>query len=390
MKLIKADIFIVETEKPHLGGGPWFFLKLETDDGIVGWGETAILAALANLNAGYEKMMLDIFDNYLKGQDPLNRESLMTTLYARLSCQHADYFIGGFISAFDIALWDIAGKYYNAPIYQLLGGKFRDKIRAYTYICHPVNGQAGLSHEPSYVAELARRLVEEDGFTAMKFDPIPMINRTGNPLPPWQLSLSELEKAEYTVRQIREAVGKKADILIGTHGQTTPSGALRLAKALEPYDPLWFEEPVPPENVDEMAKVSSGTTIPIATGERLNSAHDFLRLFKAGATAIAQPDAGSCGGITQLKKISALAEPFYVQMAPHVWGGPIITAAAIQIDTVIPNFLIQESIHISRGFFDKLLLEPFNFENGYLYASDKPGIGIELVDKQLMQYAINK
>lgn len=390
MKLENIDVYVVGTEEPHLGGGPWFFIKLTTDDGVAGWGETALLAALSRLDKSYEKLMPDIFEAYLKGRDALDRESLVTTLYARLCWQHADYFAGGLISAFDTALWDIAGKYYGAPVYQLLGGKFRDRIRAYSYICHPRKGYAGLGHEPQYVADMAAEMVEEEGFTAVKYDPVPQINGRGVPLPPWQPELGDLRKAETAVRLIREAVGDAADILIGTHGQTTPSGALRLAKRLEPYDPLWFEEPVPPENADEMAKVAAATSIPVATGERLVSVHDFLRLFKAGAAAIAQPDAGSSGGITQLKKIAALAEPFYVQMAPHVWGGPLITAAALQIDAVIPNFLIQESIYTSRGFFDKLLVEPFRFEKGYLIPSERPGIGAEPDEKQLLKYALNK
>ena len=389
MKLERAEVFIIETEQPRLGGGPWFFLKLTTDDGVTGWGETAILAALSHLHKSYDVIMPEIFDAYLKGQNALEREALMTTLYARLCWQHPDYFTGGLISAFDTALWDIAGKYYNAPVYQLLGGKFRDRIRAYSYIVNPEKGHAGWRHEPEYVAECAASMVKKDGFTAVKFDPIPLITGRGIPLPPWQLTLDELRKAEKHVRAIREAIGDEADILIGTHGQTTPSGALRLAKRLEPYDPLWFEEPVPPENADEMAKVAAGTSIPVATGERLNTVHDFLRLFKAGAAAIAQPDAGSCGGITQLRKIATLAEPFYVQMAPHVWGGPIITAAALQIDAVIPNFLIQESIYMSRGFFDKLLVEPFNFERGYFIPSDRPGIGAEPDESQLRKNMLN-
>jgi len=178
-------------------------------------------------------------------------------------------------------------------------------------------------------------------------------------------------------------VGNRADILIGTHGQITPSAARRLARRVEQYDPLWLEEPCPPENYRQMGRIADSTTIPIATGERLVTPYEFQNLFAEGACAFAQPDLGSCGGITACKKIAALAEANYVLMAPHVWGGPIITAAAVQIAAHIPNFLIQESIYKSRDFFDELVVEPFDWDQGDLIAPDRPGIGIELDEEKL-------
>jgi L-alanine-DL-glutamate epimerase-like enolase superfamily enzyme len=203
---------------------------------------------------------------------------------------------------------------------------------------------------------------------------------------PWEITMAEYEHAEKAVAEVRRAVGDKADICIGTHGQITPATSRRLAKRIEKYDPLWLEEPCPPENFKEMARVAASTTIPIATGERLVTIHDFQKLFEAGACAIAQPDLGSCGGITACKKIASLAEAHYVLMAPHVWGGPIITAAAVQIDTNIPNFLMQESIFKSRHFFDDIIKEPFEWKDGDLIPSERPGIGIELDEKKLEKY----
>ena len=176
--------------------------------------------------------------------------------------------------------------------------------------------------------------------------------------------------------------------MVGTHGQITTASAIRLAKILEPFDPLWFEEPVPPENTKEMAKVARSTTIPIATGERLTTVFDFTRLLEDGAATYLQPDLGSCGGISECKKIAAIAEGYYAQMAPHVWGGPVISAAALQIDASIPNFLIQESIYKGGGFFDELLVEPLVWEDGYYAVPKSPGIGVDLRMAAMEKYKV--
>jgi 2-dehydro-3-deoxyphosphogalactonate aldolase len=388
MKLTNVKPYVIKTDPPNLGGNLWFFLKLETDAGIEGWGETALLRTLHGLEEGYEKTVKNVFDYYLKGKNPINREPLHRILYSSLTAQHPDYVVGGLISAFDVALWDICGKYYNTPVYNLLGGKYRDRIRTYSYLYNFEKG-GGLSDavsdwvtNPEKLAEIAADFAAE-GFTGIKFDPFRIATPNQLPVAPWEVTLAEYDHAEKAIRMVREAVGDKADILIGTHGQITPASARRFAKRVEKFDPLWLEEPCPPENFKEMAKIAASTSIPIATGERLVSIHDFQKLFEAGACAIAQPDLGSCGGITACKHIATLAEAHYVLMAPHVWGGPIITAAAVQIDTNIPNFLIQESIYKSRDFFDKIVKEPFEWQNGYIIPPDRPGIGIELDEKQL-------
>jgi 2-dehydro-3-deoxyphosphogalactonate aldolase len=271
----------------------------------------------------------------------------------------------------------------------LLGGKMRDRIRSYTYIYdrHETKSLLGTARawtqEPERVAEMAVELVEE-GFTGLKFDPI--LQFKDKTYRPWDLSQSELCHAERAVGAVREAVGERADIMIGTHGQITPAAAIRLAARLEKFDPLWLEEPCPPENYAEMGRVARATTIPISTGERLVTPYEFQLLFAEGACAVAQPDLGSAGGITATKKIATLAEANYVLMAPHVWGGPIITAAAIQIDANIPNFLIQESIGKSDGFFDEIIKEPFIWEKGEFVVTDRPGIGIELDEDSLEKY----
>jgi 2-dehydro-3-deoxyphosphogalactonate aldolase len=195
---------------------------------------------------------------------------------------------------------------------------------------------------------------------------------------PVQLSLETLSNAEAVVRSVREAVGDRCDILVGTHGQMVTSSAIRLAKKLEPYDPLWFEEPVPPENRDEMARVARSTSIPIATGERLSTKYEFRELLDKQAAVILQMALGRVGGILEAKKIAGMAEAYYAQIAPHLYCGPIEAAANIQLATCSPNFLIQESIETFGGFHAELLNKPIQWQDGYIIPPTAPGLGVEL------------
>jgi 2-dehydro-3-deoxyphosphogalactonate aldolase len=214
----------------------------------------------------------------------------------------------------------------------------------------------------------------EQGFTALKFDPVmPM-----SAFDPRQLSLEALDNAELVVRNMREAVGSKCDLLIGTHGQMTTSSAIRLARRLEQFDPLWFEEPVPPENTEEMARVARFTSIPVASGERLATKYEFVRLLERQAAAILQPALGRVGGILEAKKVAGMAEAHYAQIAPHLYCGPIEAAANIQLATCSPNFLIQESIERFGGFYAEILKEPIEWQDGYIIPPAKPGLGVEL------------
>ena len=344
-----------------------------------------MLGTLHGLEDSYELLVKQVFDGYLEGRDPMDREALYQKMVEGMMAQHPDYVGMGVVSAMDVALWDIAGKHFNTPVYNLLGGKYRDRVRTYTYI-YDTEGPGGTvgtwTGNPERLGLLAAELADE-GFTGLKFDPLQQSAPRRLPAAPWEISQAEYDHAERAVAAVREAVGNRADILIGTHGQTTPSAARRLAARVEKYDPLWLEEPCPPENYRQMGEIARRTSIPVATGERLVGLHEFQNLFEQGGCAFAQPDLGSCGGITACKKIATLAEANYVLMAPHVWGGPIITAAAVQIDVNIPNFLIQESIYKSRGFFDEVVVEPFEWEDGDLIPSERPGIGIELDEGKL-------
>ncbi len=395
IKITDIQTFSIKVPPPSRGGNAWHFVKILTDSGEYGWGEMACLGSNSGRPRSLADEVSDLADRFLIGEDPLRREWIWNRFYEGAMSGHPDYVRGSVLSAIDIALWDIAGKHFGEPVYQLLGGAVRDKVRAYSYIYHDPDrpkyrdllGHWPLWLQPELCAERALEMAEE-GFTALKLDPINANSPWGDPSRPWQLGLDELARAEKTIRLMRDALGTSCDILIGTHGQTTPAAAIRLAKRLEPYDPLWLEEPVPPESAKEMASVKQKTTIPIATGERLFSIHDFAPLLEERAADILQPDLGSCGGISQCKKIAAMAEAFYVQMAPHVWGGPGITAAAVQVAASIPNFLILESIYKSDGFFNDILKKPFEWEDGCVVVPDTPGIGIDFDEDALARFKL--
>ncbi len=369
MRIQEVKTYVVGNPPPHRGGKNWVFLKLLTDEGLTGIGEAY---AVPFDPRTVVRLIEDVGQRLVVGADPFRTELLWRTLYSSGYAQHPDLATMGVISAFEMACWDIVGKALNQPIYNLLGGKYQDKLRSYTYLYSARPGEPSPHTDPDRAAERAIHYVEQ-GFTAIKFDPV-------GPQAPAakQLSLETLQNAENVVRKVREAVGNRADILVGTHGQMTTSSAIRLAKRLEPYDPLWFEEPVPPENRDEMARVARSTSIPIATGERLSTKYEFAELVEKQAAAILQMALGRVGGILEAKKIAGMAEAHYAQIAPHLYTGPIEGAANVQIDACSPNFLIQESIETWGGFHSEILEEPLQWEKGYIIPPTKPGLGIEL------------
>jgi L-alanine-DL-glutamate epimerase-like enolase superfamily enzyme len=283
------------------------------------------------------------------------------------------------MSGIEMALWDIIGKATDKPVYQLLGGKAHETLRSYTYL-YPRVEQGEHAYSPSAVYDdpdaAAERALEylAMGFTAVKFDPAGAYST----FDPRQPSLKRLELSELFCKRIREAVGTKCDLLFGTHGQFTPSGAIRLARRLEAYDPLWFEEPVPPEMPEEMAKVARATTIPIAAGERLCTKYEFARLIESGAASIIQMNLGRVGGLLEAKKIAGIAEAHYAQIAPHLYCGPVVGAANIQLATCSPNFLILESIGRWDGFQAQLTNNAITWEDGHVIPPTAPGLGIEL------------
>jgi len=318
-------------------------------------------------------MIRDIADRYLIGESPFEIERFWHRCLGSGFSHRPDISLMGVVSALEMACWDIIGKETDKPVYQLLGGRVHERLRSYTYLYPNPGDSADVYSDPMLAAERAAEEVAR-GFTAVKFDPAgPYTIYDGH-----QPSLERLELCETMVRQVREAVGTSADILFGTHGQFTASGALRLARRLEQYDPLWFEEPVPPDNPAEMAKVAHQTVIPIAAGERLTTKAEFARLLDLKAASILQMNLGRVGGILEAKKIGALAEANGAQLAPHLYCGPLVGAANVQLATCSPNFLILESIRDWSGIHSDLLVNPMGWEDGYVIPPTAPGLGVEL------------
>jgi galactonate dehydratase len=370
MKLTAIETFVVGNPPPHFGGRYFVFVKLTTDNGSTGLGEAYCVPFSPHLVA---KLCEDMFARYLEGCDPHDIEAMWRRVYSAGFTQHPDLTVMGVLSALEMACWDIVGKEAGQPVYKLLGGQVHEKLRSYTYIYPRPGDQSDVYHDPGLAAERAQ-LYLDMGFTALKFDPAgPYSAFDGR-----QLSLEALDLSERFCKKLREAVGNKADLLFGTHGQMTAAGAIRLAKRLEPYDPLWLEEPIPPDAPEEMAKVARATSIPIATGERLATKYDFARLLDCGAAAILQMNLGRVGGLLEAKKIAGMAEVRHVQIAPHLYCGPVVGAANVQLATCSPNFLILESIEDWGGFHSQILKVPMQFEQGHVIPPTAPGLGVEL------------
>lgn len=370
MKLADLRVFVVGNPPPSHGGRYFIILKLRTACGIEGVGEVYAATFGPHVVA---RMIADVFARRFEGQDPTQVESLWRRVHGSGFTLRPDPSLMGVMSGLEMACWDIAGKAAGKPVYDLLGGRVRDRLRSYTYI-YPAEGESeAIYHDAERSAERALDYVRQ-GFTALKFDPAGAYSA----FDPRQPDLESLALSERFVRLMREAVGTKADLLFGTHGQFTTSGAIRLARRLEPYDPLWFEEPVPPEMPEEMAKVARATSIPIATGERLTTKYEFARVLATGAANILQMNLGRVGGLMEAKKIAGMAEAHYAQIAPHLYCGPVVGAANIQLAASIPNFLILESIETWSGFHARLLKTPIRWEEGYVIPPTTPGLGVEL------------
>lgn len=377
MKITDLKTFIVGNPPPHHGGRYFIFLKLVTDSGVEGLGEVYVATFGPHTVV---RMIEDVFERHIKGQDPWRIETMTRRVYGTGYSLRPDVSLMGVFSGLEMACWDIVGKETGQPVYELLGGRVHERLRTYTYL-YPKSGSAypettDADHVYVNPARAAERAVEEveAGFTAVKFDPAgPYTVFDGR-----QPDLESIARSVAFVRAIREAVGTRADLLFGTHGQFTASGAIRLAKQLEPYDPLWFEEPTPPEVPEEMARVARQTSIPISTGERLTTKYEFARVLEQGAASILQMNLGRVGGLLEAKKIAGMAETRYAQIAPHLYCGPVVGAANIQLAACSPNFLILESIRTWGGFHAEILQTPIRWEEGYVLPPTAPGLGVEL------------
>lgn len=373
MRLQDLDIIVTSPPAPGWGGRYWILVKLTTACGVTGWGEC--YAASVGPEA-MRAVIADVFQRYFENENPENIERMFRRTYSSGFTQRPDLTVMGAFSGLEIACWDILGKARDRPVWALLGGMMNDRVRAYTYLYplpqHPIS-EFWISSEMA--AQAALDCVER-GYTAVKFDPAGPYTMRGGHMP----AMSDITRSVAFCKTIREAVGDKADLLFGTHGQFTPAGAIRLGQALEPYSPLWFEEPIPPDNLLDFARVAQAVRIPVASGERMTTRAEFATLLRSGGAEILQPALGRAGGLWEGRKIAALAESFGAQMAPHLYAGPVEWAANIHLSVAIPNLLIAESIE--TPFHDALIRGTIRVEGGFIDAPTAPGLGID-VDEAL-------
>jgi len=347
----------------------WLFLKIETDVGIIGWGEPVIEGKAATVKAAVEELM-----QYLIDKDPMHIEDHWNTMY------RGGFYRGGpilmsAISGIDQALWDIKGKFYNAPIYDLMGGKARDKMKVYSWIG---------GDRPSDIANATREAIA-NGFTAIKMNATEEMQYID--------SYDKIERVLERVASVREVGGNAMGIGIDFHGRLHKPMAKVMAKELEPFHPMFIEEPVLQENNEALREIAQHTSIPIATGERMFSRWQFKNLLQDGYVDIIQPDLSHAGGITECKKIISMAEAFDVAAAPHCPLGPIALAACLQVDATCHNVFIQEQslgIHYNAGsdLLDYLKdRSVFNYEKGFVKIASGPGLGIEINEAHVIEMA---
>ncbi len=348
MKITRLETFQV---KPR-----WLFLKIHTDRDICGWGEPILEGKAKTVEACVHEL-----GRMIIGEDPRRIEHLWQTMF-RGSFYRGGPIIMSAISGIEHALWDILGKSLNAPVYQLLGGNVRDKIRVYAHV--------GADWKGDYRPRAAK-LFEEKQFTAFKMSPPGPYRMIESP--------GKVQRIVDLFKDVRQMAGPDADIAVDLHGRIAPPLAIQICRALEPYGPMFIEEPVQPGDTLALKRISTSTTVPIATGERLVTRWQFQDLIEQEAVAILQPDVSHCGGIFELRKIAAMAESRNIAVAPHCPLGPITLAASLQVAACTPNFLCQEQVTLG----DTYLKKPLELKDGYISLPTGPGLGIEVDEEKV-------
>jgi galactonate dehydratase len=359
----------VKTFLVHPGRGKnWLIVKVETDAGIHGWGE-------AYTQADRDKAIevhIHQMKRYLIGRDPFAIKHFTTVMYLDWAGKRGAMDSYCAVSGIEQALWDIVGKACGQPVYNLLGGPCRGKIRVYA------NGWGGGARSPEALGEAARRLVDQ-GFTAMKFDPFPN---------PWRefIDRDQERQAVAAVRAVRQAVGPKIDLLIEVHRRLAPMHAVRVAKMLEEFEPFWYEEPVSARNMDALAAVKKAISLPVVTGEELYTKAEFRKVFEQQAADIINPDICNCGGILELKEIAAMAETYSVVVSPHNYNSTTMgLAATVQLCACIPNFLITEYFVNFEEIGKEVAANPLVQQDGYITVPTAPGLGVEMNEAAMLR-----
>ena len=369
MKITDVKVHVFEAEAVSPPSMAFLFVQVETDAGITGWGEASTWAGGASILVAHA---IEAARDTLVGEDPVDIERLWRKLYRRLSYLGARGLPTHLISGIDIALWDIKGKDLGRPIYDLLGGKFRDSVPVYANAWWPVGCTA-----PEDFAAAAAATVEA-GHKALKFDPFLELGSVSFSYVSGQIAAEDEARAVERVAAVRDAVGPHVQILIDAHGQFDVPTAIRIANRLVELDITWFEEPLPPENNQALRQVREHTRVPICVGERLFSRFDFVPIFEQRLADYVMPDVAWTGGITELKKIASMAEAYYIPISPHDREGGIQIVAGAHVALNTPNFYRLEHAVSFIPAYNGPLTEPLNFHGDLLTLSDKPGLGVEI------------
>jgi len=369
MQVTQVTPFLVDSG----GSKSWLFVKLDTDTGVVGWGE-------AYTQADRDRAMLahlEEMGRYLVGRSPFAIKHFTSVMYLDYAMRRGAMDFWCAQSALEQALWDVVGKVCGQPVYNLLGGPCRDRIRVYA------NGWSDASSSPDDFARAAANIVAR-GFDALKFDPFSN---------PWRTHVGRAEEnlAVERVRAVREAVGPKVEILVEVHRRLAPNEAIRVAHRLEEFEPFWYEEPIDAEDVDSLAEVRRRIGLPVVTGEALYSKNQYAEVFARRAADILNPDVCNCGGILALKEIAAMAEPFHVTVAPHNYNSTTLgLASTLAVSACIPNFLITEYFVNFEDRGREISRLPFEVTNGFIPLPTAPGLGIELDEAALRRYPMGE
>ncbi len=381
MKISGIEIFEINPAEILGPGRTWLFVRVDTDEGISGWGEATNSGAGSNTLI---KTAIDLITPDLVGEDPADIERLWHKMFRRFSYLGSRGLPTAMTAGIDIALWDIKGKATNRPVYDLLGGRFRDEVRLYA------NSWFEGCKTPDDYARAARERVLPEKHTALKLDPFREMTATHHMFSDGQISPEGEQEGYDIVSAIREVVGPKHEILIDAHGHFNVPTAIRLANNLyEQSNIAWFEEPVPPESFEALKQVREHTNAPLCVGERLYTRFDFVPLFKDRLVDFVMPDTVWSGGISEIKRIASLAEAHYIPISPHaVPSGPLSLIASAHAMTTVPNFYRQEHGMRAIPLQNMLLSEPMDIANGVIKLNGKPGLGYEMNEEELRSRAV--
>jgi galactonate dehydratase len=370
LKIVKVEPYLLSGVRAY---GPWVFARVETAEGIVGWGEGTNFPGVQPIATAIHHLR-----NAVVGQSAWDIEKLWNTMYRFLYYNGMGGVVLAAISAIDIALYDIVGKKLGIPVFKLLGGQVHEKLRIYA------NGWIeGVPRTPEVLAQRTKELVAK-GYTGCKFDPF-----NSSPFSR-EVTQPELRSAVAQVKAVREAGGPDYDIAIDVHGRWNTKSTIEIIRALEPFRLFFYEEAVPPENIAAMAEVQRSVSVPLATGERIFTRHGFRELLERQAVRIVQPDIARTGGITEFKKISAMADTYYVPVAPHNPNGPICTIASLHACLSIPNFLILEFFEPDEAVFREMVVGGLRGDRGAVYPVTAPGLGVNITEEFLRKYRFDE